>query len=171
MKVLFFLLVLFYGWVGWSQDVFEASRSGNINRIKELYFINKDTINAKNDYSFTPLIIATYRNNKNCVKFLLKHHADVTYNSDEGTALLGACYKGSFSIAKLLIKNKSDVNAIGPNNISPLIFAVQSKNKELVEYLLSKGADTTIKDSAGRTAYDYVKLMNLNDLKDLFLEN
>lgn len=166
-----FLIVLFsflFLSFSWSQDIFDACRSGNIERLKELHKINPDTINSINDNGFSPLIIATYSSKLESVEYLLKHKVNVDFESPEGTALVGACYKGNLEISELLIKYSANVNVVGGNNISPLIFAVQSKNKKLVELLLKNGADKTIIDSAGRTAYDYVVLMKIDELIDLF---
>jgi ankyrin repeat protein len=165
MRLLFFFI--FISSISWSQDIFDVCRSGNLEKLKALYEINPDTLNSVNENGFSPLIIATYRNQLKVVDFLLKNNADVNFDSPEGTALLGACYKGNFDIVELLIANKANVNVLGGNNISPLIFAVQSKNKKLVKILVQNGADQTIKDSAGRTAKDYAMLLELKDIAEL----
>jgi ankyrin repeat protein len=165
MRLLFFFI--FISSISWSQDIFDVCRSGNLEKLKALHEINPDTVNSVNENGFSPLIIATYRNQLKVVDFLLKNNADVNFDSPEGTALLGACYKGNFDIVELLIANKANVNVLGGNNISPLIFAVQSKNKKLVKILVQNGADQTIKDSAGRTAKDYAMLLELKDIAEL----
>jgi ankyrin repeat protein len=165
MRLLFFFI--FVSSISWSQDLFDACRSGNVERLKALHEINPDTLNSVNENGFSPLIISTYKNQIKVVEFLLKNNADVNFDSPEGTALIGACYKGNFEIVKLLIQNKANVNVVGGNNISPLIFAVQSKNKKLVKLLVQNGADQTIKDSAGRTAKDYAMLLELKDIAEL----
>jgi ankyrin repeat protein len=165
MRLLFFFI--FVSSISWSQDLFDACRSGNVERLKALHEINPDTLNSVNENGFSPLIISTYKNQIKVVEFLLKNNADVNFDSPEGTALIGACYKGNFEIVELLIQNKANVNVVGGNNISPLIFAVQSKNKKLVKLLVQNGADQTIKDSAGRTAKDYAMLLELKDIAEL----
>jgi hypothetical protein len=165
MRLLFFFI--FVSSISWSQDLFDACRSGNVERLKALHATNPDTLNSVNENGFSPLIIATYKNQIKVVEFLLKNNADVNFDSPEGTALIGACYKGNFEIVELLIQNKANVNVVGGNNISPLIFAVQSKNKKLVKLLVQNGADQTIKDSAGRTAKDYAMLLELKDIAEL----
>jgi ankyrin repeat protein len=165
MRLLFFFI--FISSISWSQDIFDVCRSGNLERLKELHAINPDTVNSVNENGFSPLIIATYRNQLKVVDFLLKNNAGVNFDSPEGTALLGACYKGNFDIVELLIENKANVNVLGGNNITPLIFAVQSKNKKLVKLLVQNGADQTIKDSAGRTAKEYALLLELKDIAEL----
>ncbi len=165
MRLLFFFI--FVSSISWSQDLFDACRSGNVERLKALHATNPDTLNSVNENGFSPLIIATYKNQIKVVEFLLKNNADVNFDSPEGTALIGACYKGNFEIVELLIQNKANVNVVGGNNISPLIFAVQSKNKKLVKLLVQNGADQTIKDSAGRTAKDYAMLLALKDIAEL----
>ena len=157
--------ILFHVGNSWSQDVFECARSGNIEVIESLWAHNNDTINAHDNNGFSPLILATYRSQVKVVEFLISKKVEVDYNSQEGTALLGACYKGNLEIAKLLISAGIDVDTIGGRGASALIYAVQSRNTELVQLLIDNNADTKVKDASNRTAYDYAKKMSLKEIQ------
>ncbi|MFT5779249.1 MAG: ankyrin repeat protein [Crocinitomicaceae bacterium] len=147
-------------------DVFEASRSGNIKVLKKLCTKNSDTLSALNEHGFSPLILATYRNEIKCVNFLLSKNVDANYISQEGTALHAACYIGNLEIATQLIEHGSDVNLSGGRGASPLIYAVQSKNEELVMLLLEHGADLKVIDESTRTAYDYAIALEMPKLAE-----
>lgn len=72
-------------------------------------------------------------------------------------------YSGYFSnkpIAQFLIKEKGfDVNSVSVRNETALISSAQNKSSpfayEYCEYLISMGADKTIRDKHGKSAYDY----------------
>lgn len=68
------------------------------------------------DWSWTPLMCASYKGNKELVELLLKSGADAKLNgwsnspNDIETAADIAAYKGHLDILKILIKNDSPVN-------------------------------------------------------------
>ena len=51
--------------------------------------------------------------------------------------------------------------------VTPLIYAVQFENKELVELLLKYKASKTVKDKEGKTPQDYAKFTNNTDIINL----
>ncbi|NLY31477.1 MAG: ankyrin repeat domain-containing protein [Firmicutes bacterium] len=72
-----------------------------------------------------------------------------------------ACWGGDYDIVKLLIDNGADANLVWKGiegSKSPMMRSVLSgseRTQEIVELLLEHGADKSIKDSSGKTAYDY----------------
>ena len=54
--------------------------------------------------------------------------------------LLEMCFYGHLGQVKLLLSQGVDVNAVGPDGITPLKAARQGQNKEIIEYLISVGA-------------------------------
>jgi ankyrin repeat protein len=163
---IFLVLLAFSSQLNAQIDVFEASRSGNVSLLKKLSSKNIDTLDAHNEHGFSPLILATYRNKAKCVKFLLSKSVVVNYISQEGTALHAACYTGNLNISILLLNHGVDVNLSGGRGASPLIYAVQSKNEELVLLLLEHGAELTATDEANRTAYDYAIALEMPELAE-----
>lgn len=159
----FFLLILFGSFKIIAQDIFDACRTGDVARLEQLYLLNSDTLESRNENGFTPLIIATYRNQESCVRFLIEHKVDLNSSSQEGPALLGACYKGNIALASILLENGASVN-LGGNGVTPLIFAVQGKNVELTKLLMKFNADPNLKDPSGFTALDYAKNLDSKEL-------
>lgn len=152
---LFFLLLSITNFH--AQDIFEAARKGDIARMETLTNINPDTLTSSNNNGFTPLILAVYRNQTKAVEFLLKHKVDVNVSSPEGTALLGACFKGNFALAELLLDHLADINATNQQGTTALMYAVLSGNADLVNLLLKRGAKKDLKETSGNTALDYAK--------------
>lgn len=165
---LFLLVVLGLSRVSFSQtNIFEASKTGDIERILELISAQKDTINSIDENGFSPLILAAYRNQSTCVELLLSKGANVNYCSPEGTALHAVCYKGNVEMARLLLKNNQSINALSSRGTSCLVYAVQSGKIELVQLLLDKGADKNIADEYSRLPLDYAKQAKNQQLIEL----
>lgn len=158
------ILIMFCSAQALAQDIFQAARTGNVSRIEQLYTIDPDTINVRNENGFTPLILAGYYNQLSAVEFLLTKHVDINATSPEGPVILGACYKGYFELTQLLIKYKANVNAQNQQGTSALMFATISANIELVNLLLSNGADKNLMEKSGRTALSYAQMFNSEDL-------
>ena len=75
-------------------EIFDACRQGNVEKIKELYKENPDVINAEDYKGFTPLILATYNEQPNVVDFLLQNGAFIDPpNGTANSALMGVCFK------------------------------------------------------------------------------
>lgn len=136
-----------------SQDVFEAARTGNIQRLKELIALKKDTISALNKMGFDPLMIACYRGQTKCAEFLVKNGANVNRPSAEGSALQAACYQNNTELAALLVKKGADLNVQGPDGNTALMYAVLNQNEKLVKILVKAGSDLTKRNADNQTAY------------------
>lgn len=80
---------------------------------------------------------------------------------DEATA------KGITEIVVTLLGDRP-LNDITYAGKTLLITAVQQENVYLANYLISAGADVSLKDNAGKTAYDYALESQNNDLISLF---
>jgi uncharacterized protein len=135
-----------------AQDIFESARTGNISQIEQLIAIKPDTVNALNTSGFNPLMIACYRGQTACAKFLLEHGAQVNQKSGEGSALQAASYQNNLELVKLLIAHGAELNNQGPDGNTALMYAVLNQNKKMVKFLLDRGADQGIKNGDGQTA-------------------
>ncbi|APR99103.1 ankyrin repeat domain-containing protein [Wolbachia endosymbiont of Folsomia candida] len=115
----------------------------------------------------TPLHLAIMRQHVDAVKFLLNNKANINAkisyevmlpppdDSQPGyTPLYFAALHGNLEIVAELIARNPDINAVCPENTTPLHAAA---NADVVEMLLNAGADAGIKDQNGETALDYAK--------------
>ncbi len=149
------LITFFIVTSGFSQDLYDACRKGNVELIKKLAKINTDTINKPNKSGYTPLIIAGYRNQLDAVKALLDLGANVNAVSEDGTVLTAACYKSNVALVKLLLAYKADVNIKNNGGTTPLMFAIMDENEEIVKLLIAAGADVTMKDNSNKSVQEY----------------
>jgi|GEM_PF-1199551 len=73
--------------------------------------------------------------------------------SSAGTALQNAANQGYIRVAEFILKNGGDPN-VGYKQRHPLILAVSSGHKAMVELLLSNGADIKVKNEIFQTPLD-----------------
>jgi ankyrin repeat protein len=66
----------------------------------------------------------------------------IDFLTEEGKIweLLEMCFYGHLDQVKLLLSQGVDVNAVGPDGLTPLHAATQGQNIEIIEYLISVGA-------------------------------
>lgn len=166
--ILFVTVVLPALCMAQGKDVFDTARTGTVEEMKILVKKNTDTINAINPAGFSPLILACYRGNTPVAEYLAKSVKDVNYNSSNGTALAAAAVKGNVPLAKLLLENKANPNLADANGVTPLVYAVQFENKDMVALLLKFKAKADLKDNEGHTAYDHAVFSKNEEILNLF---
>ena len=87
---------------------------------------------------------------------------DTRKNTNE--ALLDFCVLGSLNGVAYSLQNKADINAKDQNGDTPLILGVRYRHNKLVTYLLSMGADTTIKNKYNSDAATIARLNNYDKI-------
>ena len=165
-----FLIVAFVHLDGFTQDIYDACRKGNVELIKQLSKVNPDTINTPNKSGYTPLIIAGYRNQLDAVKVLLDLGANVNAVSEDGTVLTAACYKSNTALVKILLEQHADVNVKNNAGTTPLMFAIMAENEEIVKLLIENKADTQTMDNSRKSAVDFAKDCDSKVIKQLIIK-
>ncbi|TDD97343.1 ankyrin repeat domain-containing protein [Flavobacterium cellulosilyticum] len=164
---LFFFLFLFQ--IGFSQqNIFDISRKGSVEEVKEAMKQNPDIINSLNDEGYSPLILASYRGNVSVVNFLIQNVKDINGSGPMGTPLMAAVVKGNKEIVLALLENNADANLSDANGTTALIYAVQFKNVDIIKLLLSYKADKSKIDDKGKTAFEYAVFSNNDEIINLF---
>lgn len=164
----FFLAIFWFtGLSVHAQDVFEATRTGNIKQLKKLIALNKDTIQKVNPMGFDPLMIACYRGQTKCAEFLIKQGANVNRASAEGSALQAACYQNNLELAVLLIKKGAHLDVQGPDGNTALMYAVLNQNLKLVSALKKAGANLNLRNKDGQTAHSLSMTQSNTEIQKL----
>jgi len=78
------------------------------------------------------------------------------------TPLCAAISKGDFSTVKKFIEYGADVNETS-NDMTPLMIAARYNNVEIIDYLVSKGANVNYKGENGMTALKCAVNSNAKD--------
>jgi ankyrin repeat protein len=105
--------------------------------------VNFDVRNLLQD---SPLHFAVLNDHEHIVKYLLEKNVKVNQQNNQGMSpLLAAVSKGSLRLVKLLVDvGGADVTLRDINRRTPLYIALESKNKELVEYLAVRSSSCKV---------------------------
>lgn len=109
----------------------------------------KKFIDALDDDEDTPLILAAMEGHTKACEFLLDAGADPLHVADDGGTCLHAAIKGKTSkdLIRRLASYKQLVNGKRKDGMTPLLLALQERDLETAEYLLSIGADPLVIES------------------------
>jgi ankyrin repeat protein len=118
-----------------------AAQNGHLNIVKLLLDCGAN-VNSLNLSRRSALFEAARLHHQQVVKFLLSRGADINLTDERGfTPLLCAFQQsGGDEIVRVLVNYGADVNVRDSNGVSLLHIAVAQVNKNIVEFLLTHGA-------------------------------
>jgi ankyrin repeat protein len=129
-----------------------AARSGDMQKLRGWLAVAKNP-NAYDDDGWTPLLWASARGHDEAVRLLLEAGADSNQRHQRSQALPihMAGHSGSVATAKVLLDHKPEhLNAVWDlNGHSILLQAVFYDHQALAEFLVKRGADTSITTARG----------------------
>ena len=129
---------------------------------------------VENIESITPLMSDSQNSQKELVKTLLAHSADVNIYSeyDETNLKLAlSLERGPIEIVELLLAHKADVHTKNRFGQTALMVATEVNWKEIVEILITRGADVNAKDMHGNYALMWSVNRGYKELVKVLLEN
>ncbi|GMI48513.1 hypothetical protein TrCOL_g5911 [Triparma columacea] len=134
--------------------IMNSCENGNVD-ILQLLIKSGGDVNKVSVNGFTPLIVASAAGSVTQVEILLKAGAKVDQIHSEGvTALMYAAASGHLDVAKLLVKEGADVGVKHSNGGTALMetgASLSENNHEIMEFLISKGAQFDLVDNDGVT--------------------
>lgn len=133
-KILLFCILAAAPVITNAQEIFDAIRSNDLQKVKTLIESDKTFVKRKDNYGDTPLHIAALVDNDEIARLLIEHGADLeVQNGSFYTPLMLAGLK----VTKVLVKNGADINFVSSNGqITALYVALMWKEKGVAEYLL-----------------------------------
>lgn len=140
-----------------SMTIHEACAAGLTSYVEAIIQQAPSVVNEWSSHGFTPLALATYFNRTDIVRLLLAKKVDpnmVSRNDQLTYPLHIAASNNNQEIGKMLIEADAHVNAIQATGETPLHFAAQFGNIDLIVSLLEFGADTSIVNMDGLSAAD-----------------
>jgi ankyrin repeat protein len=151
------------------QTLVDAATQGKADMAMQLLKAGADP-NTVDKNGISPLMAACRWGHIEVVRLLLGNGAtpDQPRSPKGRTPLMVACsYYSGLSVIKLLVEKGADINVKAQDGTTPLMLAARNAKYEVVEYLLSKGADPFQKDNEGANALDYA-LKADTTAKDMF---
>lgn len=137
--------------------LFEAARLGRDDVIPILLEAGADIegIDAK---GHTALVLATYHGFETTTAMLLDRGADPNGTTESGSPLIGVAFKGHFAIAKRLLVAGADPNLRNSSEQTAIMMSALFDRREIIDLLLSMGADIDAVDAAGNDAASLARI-------------
>ncbi|MDC9724024.1 MAG: ankyrin repeat domain-containing protein [Urechidicola sp.] len=172
MKNVFTLALFFVFYTGIAQsDIFDIARNGTLAELISLIDSNEDTINSINKRGDSPLVLATYYGNNEVALYLAEHTKDINIQSKNGTPLIAAVYTGNKILAEGLLKHGADTEGKDSAGKTAIMYALISKDIELINLLLLYKANTNVKDKNNYAVIDYAKQTSDEEIINLIRNN
>ena len=138
------------------------------NRYKVIHFlINIDSINleAENNFGENALMWACHHGNLPLVVELITIK-NVAIDKVGWSAIHYAASAGHYDVVKFLIDHQANVDALSPNETTPMMLAARHGHIKVVKLLLDNGADLSIKNQQNMTAIDFARQSNQDEIMD-----
>ena len=135
---------------------FRAAEVGDVPLLRKSLDEGID-VNTITEYGYTALHRAAIHSRKDSLLMLLRNgaHVDSKTSSSGSTALF---YAATVRLARILLDKEADINITNNVGITPLIVAVKSNRKAIVQLLLKNGAIISAVDNCGRTALKWAQI-------------
>jgi ankyrin repeat protein len=118
------------------QELFNAAQHGNLEEAQRL-IKEGASIEAKDNYGITPLILAAVTGHETMCKLLIDNKASLEAENNNGwTPLMLAAIEGHEDVCKLLIDSKASVEAEDNDGWTPLRMAATDGHKAVCKLLI-----------------------------------
>lgn len=117
-----------------------------------LYLLQQPGVDleAKAANGSTALMMASFMHNREVVEALLARGARV--NRPGFAAMHFAAAAGDEAILRILLAHHAEIDALSPNDMTPLMIAAREGQQGAVKLLLAAGADARLRTGDGKTA-------------------
>ncbi|MDG1438740.1 MAG: ankyrin repeat domain-containing protein [Emcibacteraceae bacterium] len=142
-------------------DIYDLSALGGAGQISALLATEPKAVHEYSGDGFTALHVACYFGHADVAKLLLDNDAEidkVAMNGSDLTPLQSAVSNCNVEVVKVLLGFKPDVNIRMLGGFTPLMTATAMQDDEVIDLLISHGADKTLKADDGRVAADFANL-------------
>jgi ankyrin repeat protein len=111
----------------------------------------------------TALMLAAYLKRPKMLTWLIEHGARV--NQEGWTALHYAAASAEPEMVQILLAHDAQVDALSPNQSTPLMMAIRSASLDIVKLLVERGANIELKNQVGMTALDFAVYYEQRDIQ------
>jgi ankyrin repeat protein len=155
-------------------DIFEASATGDLERVKTLLSDHPELANAVALDGFQPLGLASFFGHYEVARFLVERRAEInspSRNPQKVMPLHSAAASRSLEIARLLLEHGADPDARQNDDFTPLHEAAANGQLEMVSLLLAHGADVNLSQKSGRTALSFAQNAGHQEVVEFLLRH
>ena len=152
---------------GGELDLFSAVAIGDESAVAQILAKHPEQANARAYDTLPALHTAVELDHRNIIELLLKAGADVDIKNESericylgDTALHWASSWERIEIAKVLLANGANVNAVNSRGMVPLHSAASMENPSLMRLLITNGARIDMKDKDGESPLDSIQKRN-----------
>ena len=149
-----------------------AAKEGHVSVVAYLAEKGSD-INAVDEELYSPLHFAASRGHEAIVKYLLENGAEPNLLSDQlWTPIMWAADNGELGNLKLLLSYDVELNHQSLNEgWTALITASIQGHQDIVEALIDAGADITIQDKSGKSAFVHAAFARHKGISQILLNS
>ncbi|KAF4989598.1 hypothetical protein FGRMN_9005 [Fusarium graminum] len=129
-------------------------------------------VNARNGHGHTPLMLACLCDNDKVARLLLERGADIeAVGHLQRTPLVTSVWQKSYKVLNVLLQYGADHYGCDPSGENIMILAAKSKSPDVLEVLSRWQSTHSLlhrPDELGKTAADYINLIDAEDFKIAF---
>jgi ankyrin repeat protein len=133
--------------------LFMAIKGPSPKAVEALLADSRLNVEVRTAQDESPLMLAALAGMTEVCAQLITRNADV--NKPGWAPLHYAATSGNLDTLRLLLDNYAYIDAESPNQTTPLMMAAKYGNPQAVQLLLEAGADSSLKNALGLTAFDF----------------
>lgn len=136
----------------WGEEIHDAARKGDLEKVRSLVEANAGLVNLKDQDGRTPLHWACLSGRQEVISFLADHGAGVNALDSRANAPFHyLAYRDDGQGIQLLLKKGTDPNILDNEQNAPLHLAAQANAVKAAKALTAHGAKLELKNNYGRT--------------------
>ena len=158
------------------KPIHRAAYEGDLEKVKKIIERHPNQINVQDAMDFTPLHLASGKGHTEIVEFLLNNGADTELETCTGHTpmMLAAWYAGDgkYETIKTLLEHGAKVNhKEDGDGGTALHYAAMYSGKEVINLLISYGADVNARDEHQSTPLHQAAMLNNIEAAKALVEN
>lgn len=146
--------------IGANVGIFEASVAGKTEQLKNILKENPDSINSYSADGFQALGFACFFGQTDAARILIKSGAPINNYSQNELKVMplhSAAASQNLEIARMLIENGADVDAVQNGGFTALHTAAHNGQIEMIKLLVTAGANPKRKNNKNKTPEDLAR--------------